>query len=77
MAFFEKTEVSITHSFFNALKIRFPNSTFFLQKALGSALCYTNFFFSVDTWTLSVVPEPLELAIVQQEFVRIINRRLN
>ena len=56
-------------NFFNALKLKFPNSTVFTKGAQK----LENFIFSaVSTWTLLVAPKYLSLAVVQQAFVRII-----
>ena len=63
-------------NFFNALKLRFPNSTVF-QKVPRSALSWEISSSVWSTWTLLVAPKHLSLAIVQQKFVRIIKSSTN
>ena len=63
-------------NFFNALKLRFPNSTVF-SKGTEKCTFLRKFFLVWSTWTLLVALKHLSLAIVQQRFVRIIKKLTN
>ena len=66
----ESYDHTFIFNFFNALKLRFPNSTVFTKGTENEKFFLQYGLWSF--WTLLVVPKYLSLAIVQQEFVRII-----